>query len=128
MCTARKPLLVLAVLFAEACADATTVSEEPDSFELSDVGPSLSVVPYLPPVCGDATTTPLILDDAMQIGSVEVTQGPDNLYVVYRTDPDRPMLATSSTTIGSRCGGRGASVAKSCSAMMAITGCTPPCL
>ena len=95
MCTARKPLLVLAVLFAEACADATTVSEEPDSFELSDVGPSLSVVPYLPPVCGDATTTPLILDDAMQIGSVEVTQGPDNLYVVYRTDPDRPMLATS---------------------------------
>jgi hypothetical protein len=31
----------------------------------------------------------------MQIGSVEVTRGPDNLYVVYRTDPDRPMLATS---------------------------------
>jgi hypothetical protein len=50
MCAARKPFLVLAVLFAGACADVTSVSEEPDPFELGDVGPSLSVVPNLPAV------------------------------------------------------------------------------
>ncbi|MDH3207642.1 MAG: hypothetical protein OEO79_13655, partial [Gemmatimonadota bacterium] len=91
MCTGRKRLIILAAVVAASCADPTSVSDQLDPWELGTPGPSLSVIPSLPAVCGGATVIPLIADETVPVGTVEVTQGTDNLYVVYRTDVGWPI-------------------------------------
>ncbi|HSH74542.1 MAG TPA: hypothetical protein VLA09_02465, partial [Longimicrobiales bacterium] len=91
----RRMPLALAALFAVACVEVATDPRLMDPWDLGTLGPSLSVIPSLPPVCGDATTTRLIADEVVPVGTVEVTQGPVNLYVVYRTDPGWPILNTA---------------------------------
>jgi uncharacterized delta-60 repeat protein len=91
----RPYLLTLTALLLWSCADSTGVIDGEPDFDFGSLGPSLSVIPSLPAVCGVPTVTRLIADEVVPAGTVEATQDAGHLYVVYRTDPAWPILNTA---------------------------------
>jgi uncharacterized delta-60 repeat protein len=69
-----------ACLLILSCADPTTPRLHDMAFEDRL---AYGVLTALPPVCGSATTAPLITDETDHIGTVSAFQNGDNLYVVY---------------------------------------------
>ena len=89
------PLALLATIAAVGCEAPTTplpVSEEtsPTSWP-----PSFAVVPSAPATCGPATEVGLMLGPDIRSGSVRVTNDESNLYVTYRSEGGRSILATA---------------------------------
>lgn len=64
----------------------------PDAFDL----PALDLVAGPPPVfCGTATVVDLVADEDVIVGSVQVVNDGQSLFVTYRTDPGVPLTKTA---------------------------------
>lgn len=91
----RQSPFALLGLLALSCTDPTDVHETLDPWQGGIESASLAIVSTLPATCGDAAVTPLIADETVAVGSVEVTQDGAQIYVVYRTDPGWPIHKTA---------------------------------
>jgi hypothetical protein len=87
--------------FAALAILAASSSENPtDPMPAAEPGPetwapSMSVVSGVPSVCGAPTAVNLMLGPNIQSGSVEVANDEANLYVTFRSESWRPILATA---------------------------------
>lgn len=91
-----RTLLGLPVLALLSCSE--TVSEpQPGAspWDLGDLAPALAVVSSLPAVCEPVTATRLIADETVAVGTLEVVNDEANLYVIYRTPAEWPILKTA---------------------------------
>ncbi|MEN8374759.1 MAG: hypothetical protein ABFS34_04865 [Gemmatimonadota bacterium] len=55
----------------------------------------LGIVSTVGATCGDPTVATLVADGSIPVGSVEILNGEDDLYVVYRADPGWPIYKTA---------------------------------
>jgi hypothetical protein len=88
-------VVALALVSVLSCTDATSVGKIEDPWGLGDLLPSLAVIPSLPATCGPVTVTTFIADKTVPVGTVEVANDEDHLYVVYRTTAAWPILNTA---------------------------------
>jgi hypothetical protein len=93
----RNAALTFLAVIAWSCADFTAPVDPADPWGLEGVAPSMSVLEELPAVCGTPTRVDLIADENTPVGTVEVVQDGQNLYVVYRTDESWPIGKTALT-------------------------------
>lgn len=92
----RSRILTLLALFAAlSCGNSGTAPTSTSPWDLGPVGPALSVVPTVGAVCGTTTVTPLIADETVRVGSVEVANDGSSLYVSYQTDQGWPIGKTA---------------------------------
>lgn len=81
---------LLAVGAALSCSDPVSPPERPPTVE----APS-DVVASTTNRCGPATTVDLLADETISVGTVEMSNDDEHLYVTYRTSPDWPIGKTS---------------------------------
>jgi hypothetical protein len=87
--------VVVGLVAAASCDDPTSLPPNPDPGP-ETWAPSLSVVSGgVPAVCGDPTEVGLMLAPNIRTGTVEVANDESNLYVTYRSDHGRSILATA---------------------------------
>lgn len=88
-------LTFLALFAAVSCGNPGTAPTTTSPWDLGPVGPALSVVTAVPAVCGATTVTPLIADETVTVGSVEVANDGSSLYVSYHTGAEWPIRKTA---------------------------------
>ena len=90
------PIAVVGLAAAASCDDPTSLPPHSDQSPEA-WAPSLSVVSGVPAVCSDRTEVGLMLGSRIRSGSVEVANDESNLYVTFRSDDGRPILARVAT-------------------------------
>ncbi|NNF29652.1 MAG: hypothetical protein HKN73_20680 [Gemmatimonadetes bacterium] len=90
-----KRLAAFVLVAALGCEAPTTPASPSSDGQPQDWPPSQGVVAEVPAVCGEATEVGLMLGPDLRSGSVEVTNNETHLYVKYRSDPGRSILATA---------------------------------
>jgi hypothetical protein len=88
------PIAVVGLVAAASCDDPTSLPPNSDPSP-ETWAPSLSVVSGVPAVCGDPTDVGLMLGSNIRSGSVSVANDESNLYVTYRSEHGRSILATA---------------------------------
>ena len=91
----RLTRLALLALVAASCDEPTTTQPAEDPNDPASWAPSLAMVSEVPTICGDPTRVGLMLGPRISTGSVEVANDESSLYVTFRSESWRPILATA---------------------------------